>query len=256
MKTSQIVQALRNSATPAARLAAWQNKPLWNRRKMLAEHYNKSATLAERRKAIIDAQGPELSSPEAESPLLWLSGTSDPQIADWTAGRDFLDHRGWYSDEFHDETLETYAITLKAFPRLVFYAVLDSCSDGLRVHLDECEEVDFSGCESEGNAEDARRDCARSVIRSNDRTTEREAEESREYYRKDRAEQDIAENKETLTGLRHEIRALCHELKTLCPSSLAVDFPAAGKALRSALAALLAKRRQLMETNEKLAASL
>jgi hypothetical protein len=254
MKTTDITRALRNSATPAARLAAWQDMPLWKRRKSLAEYYNKNATLAARRRSLIAGIGPELSAPDAEKPLLWISGTKDPALADWTAGRDFLDHRGWFADDYQDETLETYAVTLKAFPRLMFYAV--KSDGGLRVELSDWEAVDFSECESEYQADEARRECAKEIICSNDSSTDYEAKESQEYYRKDGAEFDIAENKATLKTLRGEIRALCHELKTLCQSSMSDLYPVAAKAVRDSLKTLLRERRELMERNHELAASL
>lgn len=256
MKTTNIIATLRNAATPAARLAAWQNKHISNRRRSMADYYDETSTLAERRRALIASTGPELSSPDAENPLLWADENS-PEILDSYAGRDCgLDHRGWYTDDFQDETLETYAVRLTRFPHLLFYAVLDSCDEGLRVHLDEWEEIDFSECGSDYGMSEAIKDSARQVVRSNDSTTEREAEESREYYRKDQVERDIAENKETLASLRHEIRALAHELKTLCPSSLAIDYPAAANALRDSLKSLLKDRRELTATNANLAASL
>lgn len=256
MKTIDITRALRNATSPAARLADWQGRPLFRRRESMASYYVKTARLTERRKARLSDSGPELSSPEAENPLLWCSKES-PEILETFAGRDHgLDHCGWYTDDFQSETLETYAIRLTRFPRLLFYAVLDLCNGDFRVRLDEWEEIDFSECESEYDVSDAVSDAARQLVRSYDRTTEREAEESREYYRKEGIERDIQENKENLKGLRGEIRALAHELKTLCPSPLAVNYPAAGKALRDSLRSLLADRRELMESNHKLAASL
>ena len=147
---------------------------------------------------------------------------------------------------------------LARFPHLLFYAVKDSCSGDLRVNLGEWEEIDFSpsGYRSADCPQDAIQDAARSLVRSYDSTTEREAEESREYYHKDQIERDIEENKETLKGLRSEIRALAHELKTLYQSSMSDLYPVAAKALRDSLRSLLADRRELMESNHKLTASL
>ena len=260
MKTQHITAAFRNAATPAARLAKWQSRPapyrLRQLRDYLAKPYHSGETLASARASLISGKGPELSSPEAENPLLWTN-EQGPEILEAYAGRDCgLDHRGWYTDDFQDETLETYAVRLTRFPHLLFYAVKDSCNDDLRVHLDEWAEIDFSDVEGEWQVQDAIADAARALVRSCDSSTQREAEEAQEYYRKDRVEQDIAENKETLAGLRHEIRALAHELKSLCPSGLATDYPAAGKAVLASLRSLLADRRGLMAENEKLAASL
>jgi hypothetical protein len=252
MKTDTITRAFRASATPAARLAAWQNKTLAFRRKSLADYYVKTATLEERRNARIAATGPVISAPDADEPILWLSSKHSPMIADFMAGRDALKHSGWYCDEFQDDTLETYAVRLRAFPRLIFYAVM-SCG-GLRVELSEWEEIDFSKCESERDADDARDDCARDLIRDYDSATESTAEDEMEFHRVDRVEFDITENRERLKILRSEIRELCRELKTLCPSALAMNYPAAGKAVFSALSSLLGERRELMTENENLAA--
>lgn len=266
MKTKNIEAAFRNAATPAACLAAWQS-PLWGQRPIagklaqiresMAAPYGGNPTLAEARRALIAAQCPELSGPEAESPILWVSERS-PEVLATYAGRDFLNHRGWYTmdDGMDGETYETYAVQLARFPGLMFYAVKDSCNGDLRVMLEDWEEIDFSDAGCDYHADEARSEAARSVVRSNDRTTEREAGESRDYYRKDQAERDIEENRETLAALRSEIRDLCRELKALCPSTLAGTYPAAAKAVRRALGDLLADRRRLMDENETLAQSI
>lgn len=256
MKTQFILAAFRNAATPAARLAAWQNRHPVNRRKSLADYYVKTATLAERRTARIKASGPELSLPGAENPFLWLSGDNDPEVLETFAGRGFLKHQGWFSYDGEQDTLETYAIRLKRFPRLMFYAVKDSMSGDLRVRLDEWEEIDFSECSCDWEATEAVKECANDLVRSNDSSTEREAEKSREYYERDRREQEIEENKNELKTLRGKIRALAHELKSLCPSPAAKEYPAAASALRASLAAMLRERGRLMELNQELAASL
>jgi hypothetical protein len=267
MKTKNIEATFRNAVTPAARLAAWQapgyggRSPLAGNlhtiRERMAAPYACNPSFAEARAALIAAQGPELSSPEAESPILWVSECS-PEVMDAHAGRDFLDHRGWYMDEDLDGTLETYAVQLARFPGLMFYAVKDSYNGDFRVMLEDWEEIDYSDAGSEycTPPEDCVAEAARAVVRSNDSSTEREAEEARVYYLKDQAERDIEENRETLAALRSEIRDLCRELKALCPSPLAGTYPAAAKAIRRALGDLLADRRRLMDENETLAASI
>jgi hypothetical protein len=263
MKTETIVRAMRNASSPAARLASWQapgyamRSPLAGNLATIQAAKYRGDTLAEKRASLITSQGPEMSAPDAEHPLLWASPKSR-EILDAFAGRDFLKHRGWYSDQWQDETLETYAIRLSRFPRLLFYAVKDSMSGDFRIRLDEWEEIDFStsGYRSADCPEDAIQDAAKSLVRSYDSTTGREAEDSCEYYRKDQVEWDIEENRETMKTLRHEIRQLARELKTLCPSALASSYPAAGKAILASLRSLLADRRELMETNSKLAAEL
>lgn len=271
MKTADITRALRNATSPQARLARWQSRPLSARLATLREHAAPGypcrpcnsppvMTRADWKRALMNdpaftSGGPELSSLEADHPLLWVSENS-PEVMDYFAGRDFLDHRGWYADQWQDETLETYAVRLARFPRLLFYAVKDSCNGDLRVSLEDWEEIDFSECESDYDTQSAIEDCAKEVIRSNDSITEREAEDSREYYEREDKARQIEENKETLAGLRGEIRALAHELKTLCPSPMATDFPAAASALRSSLKSLLADRRELMQANQEIAANL
>lgn len=261
MQTKHIETALRAATSPAAKLAAWQAKPAPRRLSEIRAHREKSyyagETLAQSRAACIASQGPELSSPENPEPILWVSDRS-PEVLDAFPGRDFLDHCGWYTmeDGMDGETFETYAVQLARFPGIMFYALKDSCNDDLRVMLADWEEIDFSDAESEYQAGDCITEAARSVVRSNDSSTEREAEDAREFYRKDQAERDIAENRETLAGLRSEIRDLCRELKTLCPSPMAGEYPAAGKALRRALAGLLSDRRELMDRNSELSAAL
>ena len=260
MKTIHIESTLRNATSPAVRLAAWQARQApWRLRELreeMAKPYREGETLATLRASLIHSQGPELSAPEAETPLLWLSEESDMEIRDCFPGREFLDHRGWFTDEFQEETLETYAVRLARFPQLMFYGVKDSCNGNIRVTLLEWEEIDFSDCQSDYDAGTAVKDAAKEIVRCNDSSTEREAEESREYYRKDRIEYDIAENREMLKSLRGEIRALAHELKSLCPSPMAGEFPAAAKALRDGLRSLLRDRARIMGENEKLAAEL
>jgi hypothetical protein len=258
MKTNHIESTFRNATSPAVRLAAWQSRrTAWRLRELreeMAEPYREGETLATLRASRIHSQGPELSAPEAEKPLLWLSGESDVEIRDCFPGREFLDHRGWFTDEFESDTLETYAVRLARFPRLMFYGVMSE--GGLRVELSKWEEIDFSDCQSEHQTWDAIRESAREIARCNDSSTEREAETEREYQRKWRIENDMEENRETLKSLRGEIRALAHELKSLCPSPMAGEFPAAAKALRDGLRSLLRDRARIMGENEKLATEL
>ncbi|MEG7685986.1 hypothetical protein, partial [Listeria monocytogenes] len=71
------------------------------------------------------------------------------------------------NDDFND-TIETYAVRLHRFPRLIFYATMGPMEDSFCLHLDEWEEIDFSDCHSEYDADSAVKDAARLVIRSND----------------------------------------------------------------------------------------
>lgn len=240
MKSNHTIRALRNSTAPAAKLAAWQSLHVSSRlrriRERRAKAYHAGESLADARRALVNQQGPELSAPENPEAYLW-----DPTTLDEYAGRQFLKHRGWYSGNFESDTLETYAVRLPEFPRLMFYAVKDSCAGSLRVHLEDWEEIEGEDVEA----------AARSIVRGYDSATERQAEESREYYEAEDRRCRIEENRQALKTLRGEIRSLAHELKKLCP--MAGEYPAAAAAARSTLKRLLAERVGLMEENTKLA---
>jgi uncharacterized membrane-anchored protein YjiN (DUF445 family) len=126
--------------------------------------------------------------------------------------------------------------------------VRDSSEGGIRVNLDDWQEIDFTDCEADYHADDARKNAAKEIIRSCDSSTRREAEDSIEYFRKDRMEIELEETKEILSALRQSIRALCRELKALCPSPLATEYPAASSAVRASLKRMLSERREAMET--------
>ena len=240
MKTQYIIQAFRNAASPRARLAAWQNLTLAHRRRLMARTY-RPASLTDARRQCIAAMGPELSAPESAKVFLW--GESEVEH-EWE-GRTFLNHRGWYSmDEMIGATIETCAVRLKRFPRLLFYAVRDNDSGSLRVMLEDWEEI--AGGEAE--------DCARSLIRSYDSATEREAEECREYFERDQLEQEMEGNRETLARLRGNIRALVRDIRALCPAVL--EYPAAAAALHSSLVGMLRERETLISRNREITAAL
>lgn len=280
MKTKHIVSALRNSATPAARLAAWQSIPIGGRLAAIRARLTPGQCTSSRmiqgtpdmakwRNALIHdpafylAPVPYVYTDDKGAAGLTLDSLASPLVADsWDVQTDqtlerAVGHTGWYTDdECQSETIRPAVVELKRFPGILFAATIESMGGMVSVDLTTWEEVDFSDCQSEDDAGTARHDCARSVIQSADSTARRMAEDEREYQRKWRIENDMEENKETLKSLRHEIRALAHELKALCPSKLATDYPAAGKAVLASLRSLLAERRQLMTANEELAASL
>jgi hypothetical protein len=255
--TTTIVRALRNSTTPAACLAAWQNngtrRNLATLRKEQSKTYNAGKTIPElRAQRLKYTARPEMSSPEADAPLLWLAGESDREIKNCWAGREFLDHGGWYTmDDSFGETIETYAVQLHRFPKLIFYATKED-NDNFCLHLQEWEEIDFSDCQSEYDAGSATEDAARSLIRSYDSTTENNAEEHREFYEQDQREQEIVQNKEELKTVRESARRLIAELRELCPA-LGEKYPAAQEAVQRTLRGLLRERRDLIARNEKLA---
>jgi hypothetical protein len=256
MKPETILRALRNSNSPAARLAAWQNDGVTRNLRTLRHLMVSGKTLRNVRKEMILSDTFELSSPDAETPTLWLGNTS-PAILDSWQGSQFLDHSGWFTDdEIQDETIQAYAVRLKMFPGIIFEAVVNSMNGDFQVDLSSFEEIDYSDSDDGYAATACETDCARSVIQSADSTAESLAEDEREYQRKWRIENDISENKETLKTLRTEIRQLVRELKALCPSALATTYPAAANAVTGSLKRLLADRRKLMATNATLAGNL
>lgn len=284
MKTNHIIAALTNSATPAARLAAWQAIPL-ARGRMVAIRKHAApgypcrpcnvpfpatgATHADWRRALIHdpaftlAPVPSVYVPEKGEPQLFLASLADPAIAREYDPKDnrrmkrTIGHNGGYTDDdFQDETIRPVVIELVRFPGVMFAATVESCSDAVTVWLDTWEAVDFTGCQSDYGATDAREECARDVVRQADSIAQRLAEDEREFQRKDTIEFKITENKETIASLRQEIRALARELKDLCASSMSDLYPVAASAVKAQLSALLGDRRELMEKNAELAASL
>jgi hypothetical protein len=279
MKTNDITRAMRNASTPAARLASWQAIPVSKRlaaiRDRLAPGQYTSSCMIQGtpdmkqwRNALMNdpafylAPVPYVYTDEKGNAGLTLESLDSPLVADyWDPETDrtlerSIGHTGWYADEYYSETIRPAVVELKRFPGILFAATVESMGGMIAVDLTTWETVDFADCQSDYDAGTARHDCARSVIQSADSIAQRMAEDSREYYRKDQVERDIEENRETLKTLRHEIRELARELKTLCPSALASEYPAAGKAVLASLRSLLADRRELMTANEKLAASL
>jgi hypothetical protein len=251
MKLAQIITALRNTTSPQARLAAWHSVPLYTRRRQIAGYYASAATLATRRAEKVNCCGLEMSLSTSETPFLWVAEDSS-EVLNFTAGRDCLKHRGWYTDAFCEDTIETYAVILARFPRLVFYAVQDSRNEALRVDLSDFEEIDFDGCGCEIHAEDSRTAAMRESIRANDHTTEREAEKAQEYYRKDQIDQDRAGLREDLAALRSEISALAKELKQ--PGNRATPEAPLVRAACAHLQRMLQDRREMMQELKALAA--
>lgn len=230
MKTKHIESTFRN----VSKLAIWQSYGVHRRLKQirdrLAQSYHKGESLADARRSLIAYCGPEMSAPETKEPFLWLSGAEDPEVCDVWAGSKFLDHRGWFTDSFQSETIETMAVCLKRFPKLVFYGV--KSEGGIRVHLAEFEEV--------GDSID---DAVKEIIRSNDSTTEREAEESVEENDRWNAEQRKEEAKSELVNVRGQVRALIADLRKACP--MVGEYPAIFTASRETLNSLLAQAETL-----------
>lgn len=284
MKTADITRALRNSATPAARLASWQSLPIAKRLAAIKERLApgnctyacnvpmpanpRDATIADWRRALIHdpafylAPVPHVwESENGREAHLSLHGLNDSRILrEWDCkelpARRWLDHTGWYTDEFSGDTIRPAVVELTRFPGILFAATIDSCAGMVSVDLTTWEAVDFSDCESDYDADSAREETAQNVMRSANSIAENLAEDEREYQRKWRIENDIEENRETLKSLRQSIRALAGELKSLCPSPMAGSYPAAAAALRQSLARMLGERSRIMEENRELAESI
>lgn len=244
MKTADIIRAYRNRTTHAAALAAWQTRrpaAMLHTIRELPQYAGK--TLAERRAYAMRNRvntAPELSAPESETPYLWTCGTC-PLVLDYWPGRRFLRRHGWFTDDYQEETLEAYAVRLVDFPRLVFAAVKNSMSEGLRVHLDDWREIDFA---TDRHATDAARD----AIHAADSIAEREAEEAREFYRQEARKQEIEDARAELAENRREVRGLIAELRKLCPTDLPATFPAAAAAVKAELARLMRERSHTLQT--------
>ena len=241
MKTKHIVQSLRN--VPA--LMSWGNLHIKNRLRMIRERKGKSyyagESLQDARKALIATRTPELSAPESKEVYLWLESESDSEVSDFWQGRKFLDHRGWFTDSFQDETIETCAVRLVRFPKLVFYAV--KSEGGIRVHLDEWEEIDYSDTCSDYQAGDTVEYSAKSIIQGNDSTTRREAKESVEENERWHAEQRKAEAKSELASVRADVRNLIADLRKACPAL--GEYPAIVNSVRVSLRKMLAQAETL-----------
>lgn len=270
MKTAEILRHFRNRTTHAARLARWQRLPLAARLAAIREHErpgypcrpcNSPATMtrADWRKALIDdpafshAKGPELSSPESESPYLWTH-EDGPEILQAWPGRDFLSHCGWHTDDEGRDTLEAYAVQLEAFPGLIFEAIRESVSGGLRVNLNDWQAIDYSDAGSEYDADAAREEAARDAIRSADSTAEHDAEEEREFQAEEDRKRQAEEAREELATNRAQVRAIIADLRRLCPSDLPTTYPAAAQAVRDRLADLLRDRRDTLDNLRNLTA--
>jgi len=255
MKTQHIAAALRNAATPAARLALWQARPIRRRLEAIRKHAApgypcrpcnapERMTLADWRAALI--HDPAFCGlPSAHECRLWI-GENSPEVMEFWEGREFLNHRGWYTagEDMPDWTLETCAVRLERFPHVVFYATRDNSGEGLCVHLDEWEPIDYDRAGDEYDAHAARTDTARVVIRRNDSTTERAAEEAREEFERDQREQRAEQIREELQDARDRARRLIRELRELC--HMAGQYPAAAAAVRATLRGMLNTRRQLL----------
>jgi len=275
MNTSTIVRAFTNSATPAARLAAWQALPIGQRLAAIRKHTTpgypcrpiafweiKSPTRAQWRQALIHDPAFQLAPvPMVHETTLHSLRLDSKEIANYWHGGTFLRHDGWFVDEDEqgDEVFMPYAVQLARFPGFIFEVISDPWNDEVvDVDLSTGAEIGYHPASvwSESTAEGYRHAAAGTAIRRADYTAQRRAEREREFQAKSRIESDIEENRETLKTLRSEIRALAHELKALCPSPMTASYPAAARALRQSLQTLLSDRRELLSRNSRLAVNL
>ena len=249
MKTTDITRALRNRTAHAARLARWQSRrPTAQLAALRALPSYAGTTLAARRAYALTNYdtGPELSAPEAESPTLWTN-EEGPGVRRLWAGRDFLNPRGWYTDQFQDETLEAYAVQLADFPGLIFEATRDSMSGTVRVYLEDFHAIDYRDSNCDYNAAEMRADTARDAIRSADSTAEREAEKYRDYQAEEDRKRQAEEARDDLKRNRATVRALIQDLRGLCPTDLPATYPAAASAVKRQLADLLQDRSDTLD---------
>ena len=267
MKTTDPARYFRNAASPAARLARWQ-EPSFHRPNFRAGIEPLSAidsrlaqirklpdyagkTLAERRRYLIqnDAAGPELSSPDADAALLWIDDLdASPLVASHWQGGEFLDHRGWFTDDFQEDTLEACAVQLKAFPHLIFEAIRNSTGGSVCVYLEDFHAIDYSDAENNYDAGDAVKEAAKDAIRSADSTAEHQAEKERLYQAEEDRKRQAEEARADLDRNRATARALIADLRQICPTDLPASYPAAAAAIRAQVAAILHRRRETLDT--------
>jgi len=255
MKTQHITAAY--TTTPAQRLALWQAQPIRRRlvaiRKHAAPGYPCRPCNAPERMTLADWRAALIHDPAfcglpcVHECRLWTDERG-PEVLEFWEGREFLKHCGWYTaDEWlQDWTLETCAVRLERFPDFIFYATRDNSSEGICVHLDERDVIDYDRAGSEYDARAAVEQAARSVIRCYDSTTERAAEEARECFEQDQREQAAQQAREERATLRGDIRDLIADIRTLCPAL--AETPAAVNALRAELGRMMRERAELMKT--------
>lgn len=115
--------------------------------------------------------------------------------------RPLIDHRGWYVDNFQDETVcgEVYQLPSRNGKPVYVPAIEDHCGNGGAL-------INFH--DATGDLRDA--------IRWADRAAERYAEDEREYQAKDAAEQRIGEIKSEIDGAFSDFKRLCKEIRANC----------------------------------------
>lgn len=251
---AEIARALANSATPAAALAAWQDKNILRRlqdiRARVATPYL-SETFAGARDLL--ARRSELSDvgvADNGTPLVWLHPDSVEIAWCWT-GRQFLQHNGWYCDDLQEETYEGCAVVLARFPRLVFEAIRmgDFVNGEWRIDLSTGAPIPAGRADSYDLCVRA---AARDAVCASDSSAERMAEGERDYQTSWRARQHAEERQEearvTLKETRTTLRSLLSELRAIRKTAAVDNAPTACALLRAQVSLLLGQRSTAHET--------
>lgn len=146
-----------------------------------------------------------------------------------------FDHSGWYADNWQDALIVGHVCRMRS-PRGTLYipATRNTDCDGTVHYINDAELV------PRGATEDDHDKACREAARSADHYAEKEAEECREYYAKDRAEQDILEARAEIHGINKFVLALLGEIK-----AAGADFtPAICTALRAEVQQYLRDRAE------------
>lgn len=130
-----------------------------------------------------------------------------------------INHTGWYTDHFQDNTLWGVVFRL---PHGRFMAGTEDSWGNRTIYHEE----GVFECDQEA------------ALRA-DRVAENEAEKERDYQAKEEAERKIEENKEEIARIREELRGLCKELR---PVNLS---PSICEAVRFKMKTLLKEKAKL-----------
>lgn len=147
---------------------------------------------------------------------------------------------GWFTDSYQEETIRGAVCRMRC-PRGTLYIPVTYCTgwDGTTHYLADAILVPKGAAEEEHEA--AKKDAARLA----DGFAESEAEESREFYAKDRADEDIAQARADIHAVNKKALALVKEIK-------GAEFtPAICLALRETLARYMEERKGLFRLIEK-----
>jgi hypothetical protein len=146
-----------------------------------------------------------------------------------------IGHNGWYSDNFHDETLRGVVYRLPTHNgRAVFaYGYADPWNDGAAFLC------------FDNDAEDEKH-----AARFADQLAERCAEDQREHEARDSAQNEIEELTARLVEIRRQVLTLIRETRAVCASLNGA--PTVKAAIQEGLRHLLGERSEAFERREKL----